>query len=146
MRKIVTELEIMRAFLLSYPAWEEGKLLYIDRCDGGENGLFPEGVEEISRKRDVLGNTRVSCRLRFMLYRSGTEQESDGAWLLHFQKWLAEKSIRGEAPHFGDVPSEERLRAEKGQLQKSRGNGSLYAVQLTAEFVKIYEEDENGEN
>ena len=121
MRKIVTELEKMRAFLLSYPAWEEGKLLYIDRCDGGENGLFPEGVEEISRKRDVLGNTRVHCRLRFLLYRSAAQRAEDAAWLLGFQKWLAEKSIRGEAPHFGDVPSEERLRAEKGQLQKSRG-------------------------
>lgn len=142
----MTELERMREFLLSYPAWEEGKLLYIDRCDGGENGLFPQGAEEISRKRDVLGNTKVHCRLRFMLYRSASERESDAAWLLAFQKWLAQMSIRGKAPHFGDVPAEERLRAEKGHFEKSRGNGGLYAVQLTAEFVKIYEEDENGEN
>ncbi|MBQ3000390.1 MAG: hypothetical protein IJD63_01435 [Oscillospiraceae bacterium] len=142
----ITELEKMRAFLRSYSYWEAGRLLYIDKCDGGEDGLFPEGVEVLSRKTDVLGNTRVHYRLRFMLYRSGTEREGDGAWLLDFQKWLAEMSIRGKAPQFGDVPGEERLRAEKGKLEKSRGNGSLYAVTLTAEFTKIYQEEENGKN
>jgi len=142
----VTELERMREFLLSYPAWEEGKLLYIDRCDGGENGLFPQGAEEISRKRDVLGNTKVHCRLRFMLYRSASERESDAAWLLQFQKWLAQMSIGGKTPIFGDVPAEERLRSEKGQLSKRRGNDALYAVTITAEFTKIYQEDTYGEN
>ena len=142
----MTELEKLREFLLSYPNWEAGKLLYIDRCDGGEDSLFPKGAEELSRKTDVMGNTCVYCRLRFMLYRSAGQRESDGAWLLEFQKWLAEMSVRGKAPQFGDVPSQERLRAEKGQFEKSRGYGGLYAVQLTAEFVKIYKEEENGEN
>lgn len=142
----MTELEKMRDFLLSYPDWEAGKLLHIDRCDGGENGLFPQGVEEIARKTDVLGNTKVYARLKFTLYRSAGERAEDAAWLLGFQKWLAEMSIRGKTPTFGDVPSEERLKAEKGHFDRVRGNGGLYAVTLTAEFVKIYEEDKNGEN
>lgn len=144
--EIITELEKMREFLLTYPKWEEGQLLYIDRCDEGEVGLFPLGVEEISRKTDLLGNTQVYARMQFTLYRSGGEREADALWLLHFQKWLAEMSICGNAPVFGDVPGEERLRAEKGHLENSRGNGRLYAVTLTAEFVKIYKEDTYGEN
>ncbi len=142
----ITELEKLRQFLLTYPNWEAGKLLYIDRCDGGQQGLFPQGVEEVARHTDVLGNTKIHCRLKFILYRSAGERAEDAAWLLAFQKWLGQMSAQGKAPQFGDAPGQERLKAEKGHFDKARGNGGLYAVTLTAEFVKIYEEDANGEN
>lgn len=142
----MTELEKLRAFLLTYPQWEAGKLLYIDRCDDGELGLFPLGVEERTRKTDVLGDTYVYARMKFTLYRSGGETETDAAWLLGFQSWLTEMNARGLTPSFGDVPGEERLKAEKGHMDSRRGNGRLYAVTLTAEFVKHYQEDTYGEN
>ena len=141
----MTDLDKLRNFLLSYPQWEAGQLLYIDRCDGGENGLFPQGVQELSRKTDVLGNRVVHYRVPFMLYRSGAQRAEDARWLLDFQKWLAQMSILGKTPVFGDVPQEETLRAEKGRLEKNRDSSGLYAVTLTAEFTKIYKEDTYGE-
>ena len=142
----MTDLDKLRDFLLSYPQWEKGRLLYIDRCDEGKDGLFPQGVQELSRKTDVLGNQEVRYRVPFVLYRSGVEEEGDAAWLLDFQKWLAHMSIMGKAPVFGDVPRAETLRAEKGHFDKVRSSSGLYAVTVTAEFTKIYKEDTYGEN
>ena len=144
----MTDLEKMREFILSYPHWEAGKLLFLDYTDGipGSGGLFPEGVTEVAFREDVLGNRQADMRLQVFLYRCGNEQAEDAAWLLDFQNWVAEQAIRGIAPQFGDLPHRERLRAEKGKLSKTRGAGNLYSVMLTAEFTKTYEVNENGEN
>ncbi len=138
----------MRAFLLSYPGWEAGKLLYIDDTDNvpGNGGLFPQGVQTLAVRQDILGNCETDYRATFTLYRASAETEADAPWLLHFQSWIDAQSARGLTPKFGDVPQKERLRAEKGKLCDRRGTGGLYSVMLTAEFTKLQEVNEIGEN
>ena len=141
-------LEKLRAFVLSYPRWEEGKLLFMDYTDGipGNGGLFPEGITQISFREDILGNRMADMRLTVCLYRCGAEEEGDALWLMDFQNWVAEQSAMGKIPVFGDVPHRERLYAQKGKLTQRRSSGNLYSVTLTAEFTKKYEVNENGEN
>ena len=140
----MTELEKLKQWLLSYPNWDAGQLLYIDYTDAvpGNVGLFPKGLEEIGRSEDILGRKTVTCRLRFALYRvtaSREDRAADAAWLLDFQNWVQTQSAFGLAPQFGDVPGRERIRAEKGVLKKADQTGTgTYAVVLTAEFAKIY--------
>lgn len=138
----------LREFVLSYPGWEAGKLLFLDYTDAtpGNGGLFPEGITQVSFREDILGNRQADMRLQVFFYRCGGEEEGDAAWLLDFQNWVAEQSALGKTPQLGDIPQREQLRAEKGKLSKIRGEGKLYSVVLTAEFTKTYEVNENGEN
>ena len=63
----------------------------------------------------------------------------DAAWLLAFQNWVLQQSMAGLAPMFGDVPTAERIRAEKGKLRETSQAGcGVYAVTLTAEFVRKF--------
>lgn len=140
----MTDLEKIRDWLPSYHGWDAGGLLYIDYTDTvpGCRGLFPKGMEQITRQQDVLGGCTVRCRSRFALYRVAARQEDGAAnaqWLLDFQAWVRDQSAAGLAPIFGDDPAGEHIRAEQGCLQKAGKNGTgIYAVTLTAEYVKKY--------
>ena len=140
----MTDIEKLRQWLLTYPAWDAGGLLYIDYTDGvpGNSGLFPAGVEEVSRREDLLGNVTVGYRCRFALYRvtaGGCENGENAQWLLEFQRWVQAQSAAGLAPTFGDDPARERIRAEKGRLDRASQTGTgTYTVTLTADFVKYY--------
>ena len=109
----------------------------------GDRGIFPAGPEEISRKADVLGNVKIRSRCRFIL-RFVAARPEDGTEnadrLLKFESWVRRQSALGLGPGFGNVPEEERIRAEKGSLSQVRGAGTgTYSVQLTAEFTDYYE-------
>lgn len=138
------DLEKVRQWVQTFPQWEEGNLLYIDFTGAmpGNAGLFPAGLEEVSRTEDVLGNVTVQCRYQFSLYRVVTGQEDNTVnahWMMDFQNWVREQSVLHLAPTFGDIPARERIRAEKGKLKDSSQVGTgVYVVQLTAEFVKEY--------
>lgn len=139
----MNELEKLRKWLLTYPQWGESGLIYVDYTDAVPGlGLFPAGLEELSRKADVLGNVTVKCRYNFALYRVTAAQEDkteDAQWLLGLQQWVQQQSIAGLAPQFGNVPGAERLRAQKGKLKEaSRAGTATYVVMLTADFTKIY--------
>ena len=138
-------LEKLRRWLLSYPDWDAGGLLYIDFADGqpGSAGLYPQGMEEVERVTDVTGTVTARCRWHFALFRMGQRQEDhekDACWLMDFQLWVQRQSALGLAPVFGDVPVRERIWARKGQQQKANAAGTgCYCVELVAEFVKRYE-------
>jgi len=139
----MTDLEKLRQWLVTYPKWDEAQL-HIDYTDAlpGNLGLYPAGLEEVSRREDVLGGITVKNRYHFALYRVAAKQEDNEAnalWLLEFQKWVQSQSTAGLAPHFGDEPKQERLRAEKGKLKEASQTGTgIYVVTLTAEFIKYY--------
>lgn len=145
----MTDLERLRQWLLTYPGWEAGELLLVDYLDAApvNAGLYPAGLEELSRKTDVLGNMTVRCRYHFTLHRmtaSQGDKRAEAEWLLDFQQWVQQESIRGLAPQFGDVPTEERLYAQKGKLKEaSQTATATYVVTLTADFTKIYGGNEN---
>ena len=118
--------------------------MHIDFIDAlpGSTGLYPIGLEEVSRTKDVTGRVRLGCRGNFLLTRM-TQRQQDNAeharWLLDFQKWVQQQSAAGTAPVFGDVPQQERICARKGRLQKCNEAGAgKYTVELTVEFTKYY--------
>lgn len=140
----MTDLEKLKTWLATYPGWEADKPFFVDDAapKPGCVGLFPQGLEQVSLRRDITGGQKAACRYRFYLYRASAleeNQEENARWLLDFQNWVEAQSAGGLAPRFGDVPQEERLRAEGGSLQKTGKLGSgLYALTLTAEFTRIY--------
>ncbi len=137
----MTDLEKLRAWLLTYPKWEDTLFVDFTEHAAGNTGLFPAGLEETGRREDVLGNLQVSCRYRFSLYRQ-TPGQADGTanaqWLLDFQSWVQQQSAAGLTPHFGDVPARERMQAQKGTLKEASQTGT-YTVTLIADFMKVYE-------
>lgn len=144
----MNDLEKLRKWLLTYPGWGESGLLYVDYTDAVPGlGLYPAGLEELSRQEDVLGNVTVKCQYHFALYRVTAAQEDkteDAQWLLNFQQWVQQQSVAGRAPKFGDVAGAERLRAQKGKLKEASQTGTAtYVVTLTVDFTKIYGGNEN---
>ncbi len=143
-----TALEKMRAFIESFPDADILGALTIDYTDSVPNsgGLFPSGLVEVSRHRDILGNVTVTNQYNFALYTmlEKSPDEDVGAsinaeWQLAFQEWVQEQSARGLAPTFGDDPREERMTAQNGTIYSAEGEGTaLYVIQLSATFTKNY--------
>lgn len=134
-------LEKVKAWLATYPYWDG--TLQVDYSQGRppNAGLLPVGLEELSSREDVLGNTLAECRYRFTLRWQMAGQGDDGenaGKLLDFQNWVREQSFCGLAPTFGDVPAREQLRTEKGGLTAGTQN-VIYTVTLVADFMKVYE-------
>ena len=137
----MTDLEKLYHWLRQYPDW--GGFLQIDRLEDNSDGIgiFPRGLEEISRQEDVQGNLRIACRYRFELIRRVhhmADSRENTQWLLDFQNWVQQQSVAGEAPCFGDVPAAEKLQAQKGTMQK-HGITDTFTVTLIADFMKVYE-------
>lgn len=133
-------LEMMKAWLETFPQWEG--TLQFDYADAvpGNSGLYPKGITELSRREDVLGNVRTRYSCAFTLRRAAGQGPENAQWLLDFQNWVMEQDRLGLAPKFGDEPRSERLRAFEGRLDSRHQAGSnMYTVQLTAEFTKLYE-------
>lgn len=126
-------------WLRTFPGWEG--TLQVDYADHvpGNTGLYPQGMTELSRREDVLGNVKSRYCWAFLIRRAALPGEGNARWLMEFQNWVAEQDRMGLAPRFGDEPGQERLRAFDGKLHSRQQTGSgLYTVMLTAEFTKIY--------
>ncbi len=140
----MSALETMRGFVESFPDFEVLSRLEIDYTDKVPNsaGLFPSGLVEVSRRRDILGNVSVTNQYNFALYTTlekweGAEENAE--WQLAFQEWVQEQSARGLAPTFGDEPMGESIVAQNGQLYSADDEGTaLYVIQINATFVKNY--------
>ena len=125
-------MEKLQSWLSTYPGWE---VCPANVC------MLPKGMEEISRHRDVLGNTQTGFRYYVtLLWEMPTlgSPEEDTQSLLKFIQWVQHESATGHAPCLGDVPARERLRTEKGGLTPGAQNVT-YTVTLVADFVKAYE-------
>lgn len=135
------DMEKLKAWLSTYPYWDDCMQVDFTQVRPGFSGLLPKGAEETSRREDVLGNRMVGCRYHFTLFWQMTGQGDDGedaGRLLDFQGWVREQSVLDLAPRFGDVPALERIRAEKGGL--TLGTQTVtYTVTLIADFMKVYE-------
>jgi hypothetical protein len=138
----MTALEKMRAFVASYPDHDILARLDVDYTDKVPNaaGLFPSGLVEVSRTRDILGDVTVENQLNFALYTT-LEKFEDGTdnaeWQLAFQEWVQEQSALGLAPAFGDEPRTERIQAQNGQLYSADEEGTaLYAIQISVNYTK----------
>ena len=138
----------MRAFVASYPDADILSALAIDYTDQVPDmgGIFPQGIQEVARQTDILGNATVTNQLNFALYTVLTKAPEDDAgatynaeWQLGFQEWVQEQSITHQAPTFGDVPHMEQIAAQNGEIYSADAEGvAIYAIQLSVIYQKKY--------
>lgn len=144
----MTALEKIREFVGRYPGADILRGFQVDFCDQipFNGGMFPSGLVEVSRKKDILGNTTVTNQYNFGLYFVFEKAPGDdtGAtvnadWIMDFQEWIQEQSAMGLAPIFGDVPGREKITAQNGVLYSADGEGTaMYMVQISVQFVKEF--------
>lgn len=146
----MSDLERLKEWLNTYPGAEQLEQMRVDYTDAlpGQFGVFPSGLMEISRRRDILGDTTVQNQYNFAIYIVFPKAPGDdvGAlinadWVMDFQRWVQEQSVTGQAPTFGDVnQSRETISAQNGALFEADGEGlAMYMVQLSATFTNYYE-------
>lgn len=144
----MTALERITGFVKNYPGADILSQFRIDYTDQipANGGIFPSGLEEVSRKRDLLGNVTVVNQYNFGLYYVFEKAPGDDAgakvnagWIMDFQAWVQEQSVLGLAPIFGDVPRQEKITAQNGVLYDAGDEGlATYMVQLSVQFIKQF--------
>ena len=142
------QLKILRDWICQFPLWGDMPL-HVDTLSAQpENaGLYPLGMEVLERKTDLLGNVTERCRQKFDLLRAVVPGEDPAKWMLGFAQWVQQQGVLGLAPRFGDVPAAEQIRAEKGRLKEITAAGTaVYVVTITAEYMKMMEENEHGKH
>lgn len=135
----MSDLEKLKAWLQTYPHWQEQILVDVTQAVPGGIGLYPKGLQELSRREDVAGNLVIRFRWSFSLHRIAVCGQDSAQWLMAFQQWVFNQCRQGLAPRFGDVPGQEQIRACEGSLiSRKQGGQTGYTVLLTADFSKIY--------
>ena len=145
----MTALENIKEWIVTFPGYDILNDFQVDYTDQipANGGIFPSGVVEVSRRRDILGNVSVTNQYNFGLYYVFEKSPGDdtGAtinadWIMDFQEWVQEQSVTRQAPTFGDVPNQEIIMAQNGVLYGADGEGTAtYMVQLSVQFIKKYE-------
>ena len=145
----MSELDKIRSWISTYPGFDILNQFDVDFTDKipSSGGIFPSGLIEISRTRDILGNVEVRNQYNFGLYYVFAKAPGDDAgalinadWIMDFQRWVQDQSILGKAPTFGDDPGSERIQAQNGVLYAADEEGTAtYMVQLSVKFKKHYE-------
>ena len=145
----MTALDKIRWFIRQYPGADVFRDFHVDYTDQipDNGGVFPSGLTEVSRTRDILGNVTTVNQYNFGLYYvfkkspgddTGAAENAD--WVMDFQEWVQSASALGFAPVFGDVPESEKITAQNGVLYGADEEGTaMYMVQLTVTFIKKYE-------
>lgn len=142
-------LEQVRSWLATYPGYDILGAFQVDYTDQipANGGVFPSGLTEVERRKDIWGNVTVTDQYNFGLYYVFEKAPGDDAgaavnadWIMDFQLWAQEQSALGLAPVFGDVPDQERITAQNGILYDAGEDGTAtYMVQLSIQFTKIFE-------
>lgn len=124
------------------------------QCDYTSNipsmgGVFPSGLVELARKESICGNVTVQNQYNFGIYcvfpkPPGDDERAraNADWVMEFQQWVQEQSVRGLVPKFGNVADiKETARAQNGVLyEASKDEGvAMYLVTLNIQFSKYYE-------
>ena len=145
----MTALEKLKDWLATYPGHDILGTMHVDYTDQipSNGGIFPNGLVEVARSQDIVGNVTVTNQLNFGLYVVFSKAPGDdvGAlinadWIADFQEWVQEQSITGGVPAFGSDPNLERITAQNGILYDADEEGTAtYMVQLSVSFIKKIE-------
>lgn len=145
----MTVLDKIRSWILTYPQINDVAAIRVDYYEPqpDNSSIAPSGLVEISRKEDILGNITVENQYNFALefvFAKPPEDDSiakaNADWLMAFQEWIQEQSIRRLAPTFGDEPGKETVKAQNGANTYASADGAgIYTVQLSVNFIKKYE-------
>lgn len=145
----MTDLDKVRQWLGTYSGYDILSKFRVDYTDQipSNGGIFPNGLVEVDRMEDVLGNVTVSNQYNFALYYVFYKADGDDAgavgnadWIMDFQRWVQEQSVRGLAPRFGNTDDREVVQAQNGVLYDQGDEGvAVYMVQLSIRFKTFYE-------
>lgn len=144
-------LETVRDWLTTFPQFNVLTGFQVDYTDKipSTGGILPDGLVELSRRQDIVGNVTVTNQYNFGLYYVFEKAPNDdvGAaenadWIVDLQEWVQEQSATGAAPVFGDDPREERITAQNGTLMEANEEGTgVYVVQMSVRFIKKFREE-----
>lgn len=145
----MTPLEKLRKWLATYEGYDILDRFQVDYTDQipSNGAVYPSGMVEIQRRKDIFGNVTVANQYNFGLYYvfEKTPNDDVGAtlnadWIMDFQIWVQEQSASSAVPVFGDVPADERIAAQNGVLYEANDEGTAtYMVQLSIQFTKKIE-------
>ena len=143
-----TKLEKVKEWIATFPSYSILSDFQVDYTDQvpSNGGIFPNGLVEVTRRKDILGNVTVTNQLNFGIYCVFEKAPNDNVgatinqeWIASFQDWVQEQSVKGLAPVFGDSPKTEVITAQNGELYDTTDEGwAMYMVQLTIQYVKNY--------
>lgn len=141
-------LETLCTWLKTFPNFDILSNFQVDYTDKlpGSAGVFPDGLVEIKRSRDIMGTVTVTNQCNFGLYCVFEKSPGDdtGAavnadWVEDFQMWVQEQSVMKLAPVFGDDRNKETITAQNGVLYAADEEGTaIYMVQLSLQYIKKY--------
>jgi len=109
------------------------------------SGVFPAGISELGRKKDILGGVILYDQYNFGIYwvfckSPGDDEEAEfnAGWVMDFQSWVQEQSALGLAPKFDNTMTyKEVIVASDGQLYDADEEGTaMYMVQVVVRFYK----------
>lgn len=145
----MTALERIRAWIATFPDFDilsSFQVDYADHAAPNNGGIFPSGLVEIDRRRDIVGSVTVTNQYNFGIFSvfekalgDDTGATVNADWLMGFQEWAQAQSAAGAAPVFGDVPDAEKITAQNGVLYDTGEGTATYMVQLSIQFKKKYE-------
>lgn len=147
----MSALRKIREWLKTYPGIDKILDLNVDYYSTqlDNSSIAPSGLVEISRSEDILGNVTVENQYNFKLLFVFPKAPGDDAnstenadWLLDFQEWAQEQSIKRLVPAIGDDPKRETIKAQNGTNEYADIEGTgIYTVLLSINFIKTYKEE-----
>lgn len=144
----MTALEKVRAWVSSYPYFDILGSFRVDYTDQvpANGGIFPNGLVEVERWEDLLGNVMVTNQYNFGIYcvlekapGDDTGAAINADWVMGFQEWVQEQGILGCAPKLGNTEEKDVVQAQNGVLYDTEEGVATYMVQLSVRFKKRYE-------
>lgn len=145
----MTDLEKIKLWLGTYPGYDILSQFRVDFTDQvpANGGIFPNGLVEIERKENLLGDITISNQYNFALYYVFPKADDTGAminadWIMDFQRWVQRQSVMGLVPRFGNTPDKEIAQAQNGVLYDAEEEGTaMYMVQLSIRFQTFYDHE-----
>lgn len=145
----MTALEKVRRWIATFPEYSILNEFQVDYTDQvpANGGIFPNGLVEVDRREDLLGNITVTNQYNFGIYCVFEKSPGDDAgatvnagWVMSFQEWVQAQSVLGLAPRFGNTGGREVVQAQNGALYEADGEGTAtYLVQLSVQFKTKFE-------
>ena len=93
----MTDLECLIEWLKTYDGYDILGSCQVDYTDQIPNQgfVFPQGLVEVERREDILGNVTLTDRYNFGLYftfekalQDDTAARANASWVMDFQRWV----------------------------------------------------------
>ena len=144
--EVTTALGKLKNWLATYSGFPNDYQVDFTSSVPSNGGIFPSGMIEVRRNKDILGHVTVENQYNFGIYWvfakspfDDTVSEFNAEFVMDFQNWVQEQSATGQAPVFGDIPQRETIKASNGALYAADGEGTgTYMVQLSINYFKEF--------